>query len=492
MDRSPSVHTPVIPQAPAGWVPMPEPSQYVGPTGPVLPAGTPYGEYHPTGPSEYVHHIDEPDERVIPTTPSSGSRSPLPVPGRGTMFVPPSPGHDSRSSTPTQESYHPPHSPGALLVPPGDVPNVIPVDPSVGGGPPHQTIINIPPQIGVPPPGHIVDPGIPVQSSPRGMHPGMAVPPSPQGVHGPIVIHPPMQGPPVPVSESVYVPSRASSRTSTRAPVVIVQSSQDGSPLQVPPSAVGVPPSIHLHDDHVPRSPTIHAFPGVPSSTGPPAEGSRRRIPEVSRTPSPGEYSPRDEGRRRPRRHRDDRRRSYSYSPDDRGYPRRYYSPDYEDYHRHRYRRPYSPSDRGYRRYGDDYSPGRRERRRYGEYGDPRDGDRRRDSDDRPHAGRGEEHPEEDPGRGTPRRQLSGRPGSHRDPGERGVDDGPHPPPSETRSPGRPEVTEGDTAAALPRPPPSPSPAPARSPPPPTIIRVDTRPRRYLRFSDAPMLIFIP
>ncbi|KAF8556599.1 hypothetical protein OG21DRAFT_1482945 [Imleria badia] len=507
MDRSPD-HSPVIPDERWG---MPDPAQYVGPTGPVLPAGTPYAEYHPTGPSQYVHHIEEPDERVVPSTPTtSASRSPLQVrPGRGPMFVPQSPGHGSRSSTPTQESYHPPYSPGALPIPPGDGPNVIPVDPSVGGHLPHQTIINMPPQFGVPPPGHIIDPGIPVQASPPGIFPGLPVQHSLQGVPaGPIVIHPPMQAPPVPVSESVYVPSRASSRTSTRAPVVIIQSSQDGSPLQVPPSAVGVPPSIHLHDDRVPRSPTIHAFPGVPSSSGPPAEGGRRRIPEVSRTPSPGEYDPRDEGRRRPRRHRDDRRRSYSYSPEDRGYRRRHYSPDYEDYHRHRYGRPYSPSDRGYRRYGDgEYSPDRR-RRRYGEYeDDPRDGpryerrgDRPRGPDDRrPREGEDEGHPEEeeDPGRGAPRRQLSGRSGSHRDPEERAADDGPRPPPSEARSPRRPEFVEGDTAGALPRPPPSPSPAPPRSlpprspaprsptprsptlrsPPPPTIIRVDTRPR---------------
>ncbi|KAF8555422.1 hypothetical protein OG21DRAFT_1507715 [Imleria badia] len=99
-------------------------------------------------------------------------------------------------------------------VPPGDVPNVIPVDPSVSGPPPHQTIINTP-QIRVSPPGRIVKPGIPVQSSPPGIHPGVTVQLSLQGVStGPIVIHPPMQGPPVPVSESVYVPSGASSRTS--------------------------------------------------------------------------------------------------------------------------------------------------------------------------------------------------------------------------------------------------------------------------------------
>ncbi|KAF8555433.1 hypothetical protein OG21DRAFT_903792 [Imleria badia] len=69
---------------------------------------SPYGEYHPTGPNQYVDHIEELDERVIPSTPSSGSCSPPPVLGRGRMFVPPSPSHDSRSPTPTQESYHPP------------------------------------------------------------------------------------------------------------------------------------------------------------------------------------------------------------------------------------------------------------------------------------------------------------------------------------------------------------------------------------------------
>ncbi|KAF8555445.1 hypothetical protein OG21DRAFT_904565 [Imleria badia] len=188
-------------------------SQYMGPTGPVLPTGMPYGEYHLTGPNQYVY-TEEPDERVIPSTPFSGSRSPLPVPWRGTMFVSPSLGHDSRCSTPAQESYHPPHSPGALPVTPGDVPNVIPVDPSVGGPPPHQTIINIP-RIGVPPPGHMVEPGIPVQSSPPA-HPVVAVQPSLQGVPTrPIVTHPPFPGPSVPVSESIHVPSRASSRTCT-------------------------------------------------------------------------------------------------------------------------------------------------------------------------------------------------------------------------------------------------------------------------------------
>ena len=61
-----------------------------------------------------------------------------------------------------------------------------------------------------------------------------------------------------------------------------------------------------------------------------------------------------------------------------------------------------------------------------------------------------------------------------------------------TRSPKRPEVIEGDTATAFPRPPPSPSPALAHSSPPPTIIQEDACPRKYLQFSDALMLIFIP
>ncbi|KAF8555408.1 hypothetical protein OG21DRAFT_902527 [Imleria badia] len=192
MDRSPSAYS---------GMPDPDPSQHVGPTGPVFPAGTPYGEH----PSRYVHCTEEPHERLIPLTPSSGSRS-LP------MFFPPLPGHDSRGLTPTQKSYHPPHSPGALPVPHGDVPNVIPVDPSISSPLPHQTMINIP-QIGVPPPGHIVEPGIPVQSSPSGILPGVAVQPSLQGVPTrPIDIHSLMPGP---VSELVYVPSRASYRTST-------------------------------------------------------------------------------------------------------------------------------------------------------------------------------------------------------------------------------------------------------------------------------------
>ncbi|KAG6380162.1 hypothetical protein JVT61DRAFT_8251 [Boletus reticuloceps] len=242
---SPGFHSPVIPEAPPGWVrAMPEPSEYV--TGPVLPPGAPYGEYHPTGPSQYVHHIEEPDERVIPSTPSSGSRSPLP----------PSPGRESRSSTPTQDSYYPPHSPRVLPVPFGDVPHVVPVEPSVG--PPQQTIINVP-QTAIPPPGHIVGPGFPVQPHITIQQPGVPihlggvpVQPSLQGVPtGPIVIHPPPPGPAVPVSGSIYLPSRASSRTSTRAPVVIVQSSLDRSPLHVPASIVD--PLQFMHSLRFPR-----------------------------------------------------------------------------------------------------------------------------------------------------------------------------------------------------------------------------------------------
>ncbi|KAF8555434.1 hypothetical protein OG21DRAFT_904057 [Imleria badia] len=187
MDQSPSAHFPVVPAVPAGCgMPMPDPSQNVGRTGPVLPAGTPHGEYHPTRPSQDVHYIEEPDERVIPLTSS---------PERGMMIVPPSPSHDSRSSMPDQESY-PPHSPGALPAPPGGVPNVIPVDPSVGGPPPHQTIINIP-QIGIHSPGHTVQPSL--QCMPT----------------APIVSHPPTLGPSVPATESVYVPSQTSSSAST-------------------------------------------------------------------------------------------------------------------------------------------------------------------------------------------------------------------------------------------------------------------------------------
>ncbi|KAF8552984.1 hypothetical protein OG21DRAFT_1604384 [Imleria badia] len=135
--------------------------------------GGPYGEYHPTGPRQYVHHNEEPDERVIPSTPSSGSRSPLPVPGHDTIVVPwsrdrdsgsstPSqesyhPPHspkafpvpwsrdyDSRSSTPPQESYHPPHSPKAFPVPPGGVPNVIPVQLSLQGVPTGPIVVHPP------------------------------------------------------------------------------------------------------------------------------------------------------------------------------------------------------------------------------------------------------------------------------------------------------------------------------------------------------------
>jgi len=258
-----------------------------GSYGPRPPPGAPFGEYHPTSPGEYVQRTEEHDERVIPSTPSSERRSPpLPVPGRASMFIQPSHTGLSVGSTPTQESYHPPYSPGALPIPVGDVPNVIPVDPSFGGPRPGYT--PPPQQITFPPPGHIIDPGIPVQPSITIQQPGMpihlggvAIHPSLQGVQpGPIVIHPPMPGQPVPVSESVYVPSRATSRTSTRAPVVIVQSSQDGSPLHIPPSAVGVPPSVHVHHhhDHVHRSPTIQAFPGVPVSWSANYHGTVRRI----------------------------------------------------------------------------------------------------------------------------------------------------------------------------------------------------------------------
>jgi hypothetical protein len=560
IDRSP-VHSPVIPHAPPGWdMDMPEASQYVGPRGPVLPSGAPFGEYHPTGPSEYVHHIGEPDdERVIPTTPSSRSSSPLQVPGRSTVFIPPTPGHDSSSSTFTQESYHPPFSPGGLPIPSGDVPHVIPVDHSMGGPrhtpPPHQTIINVP-QTAFPPPGHIIEPGIPVQPSITLQQPGMpmypggvAIPPSMQGVQpGPIVIHPPMSGYPVPVSESVYVPSRASSRTSARPPVVVIQSSLDRSPVQMPTSMVGVPASIHLHDDHVRRSPTI---PGLPSSAGPPiiigqtTGGSRPYSPEGRHhrgSPSRRDYSPRDEGHRlRRRRHPDDRRRSYSYSPDG-GYRGRYYSPGYEADPRYRYRRPYSPSDRGYRRYGDDdysperrrrgrydddghsperrrrgrdddddHSPGRRRRGRYGDYeDDPGDRQRRRGRDDRDHPERGdgehspedpgrpsgrrrrrddrdhpddEEHSPEDPGRGAPRRHPSGRSAPHPDVEEHDAGDRPRAQPSDARSARGPGFGEGDTTGALPHPAPPPA-----SPPPPTIIRLggEPRTRKSLRF---PMLL---
>ncbi|KAF8555436.1 hypothetical protein OG21DRAFT_904404 [Imleria badia] len=163
MDQSPSACPPVIPEVPAGWgTPMPDPSQNVGPMGSVLPAGMPYGEYHPTHPSQYVHPIEEPDEPAIPSTPPPVLRSPLPVPGHGTTFVPPSPSHDSRSSTPAQESYRS----RALPVAPGDVPNVIRVQPRLQGVP-----------------------------------------------TSPIVSHPPTL--PVPLSELAYVPSRANSSMNT-------------------------------------------------------------------------------------------------------------------------------------------------------------------------------------------------------------------------------------------------------------------------------------
>ena len=504
-DRSPVAHSPVIPEALPGWGrAMPDPSHYVGPSGPVLP-GTPYAEYHPTHPSEYVHHIVEPDERVIPETPTSATRSPLPVPGRDTIFVQPTPRPESRSSTPTQESYHPPYGPGILPVPTGGIPHVIPVEHSP---PPHQTIINIPP--GVPPPGQIIEPGIPITVQQPGVpiQPGgVPVQPSLQGVQpGTIVIQPtPAGAVPFPVPESVYGPSRVSSRTSTRAPVVVVQSSEDGSPVHVSPSVVGVPPSVHLHDDRIPRSPTIHAFPGAPSSAGAPIildpsgprpyspGGSRRRAPGDSRSPPPRGYSPRDEGRRPRRGGRRDR--SYSYSPDDRSYRGRPYSPEYDRYGYPRRRSP------GYGRYYDDDYPRRGGRRR--RYGDndrspedgrgerdegeedgPRDGRRlrrRRGPDDRERPEReDEEHAPEDPGRGAPQRQPSGRSVSRPDIEEHEPGDQPRAQPSDAR-PAR-EPVEGDTARAPPRAPPSP--APPLSPAPPTIIRLggEPRPRESLRF----------
>ena len=527
--RSPSIHSPVIPHAPPGWD-MPDASRYVGPGGPVRP-GTPFAEYRPTGPSEYVHHIEDPDERVIPSTPSSGSRSPLPVPGRGTVFIPPTPGQDSRSSTPTQVTYQLPFSPGGQPIPLGGVPHVIPVAHSDRHTPPpHQTIINVP-QTAYPPPGHIMEQGgIPVQPSIHlqqpgmPMHPGVAIQPSLQGIQpGPIVIQPPMEGRPIPVSESVYMPSRATSRASARPPVVVIQSSPRRSPLQVPAS-------IHLQDDYVPRSPTI---PGLPLSSGPQGimgqstGGSRPYSPEGRRrrgSRSPRDQSPRDEGRRlRRTRHPDDRRRSYSYSPDDRGYRRRY-SPGYEEDPRYRYRRPYSPGPGGYRRYGDDYSPDRRSRRGYGydespdrrrrrrrddddlsperrrrgdREDDPGDGRRRRRDDrdpdrdddhspedpgrrlrrDRPRRGdrdhpdrEDEEHSPEDPGRGIHRRQPSGRSASHPEAEEHDAGDRPHAQPADTRAAPVPGFGEGGVAGA-------PRTAPPASPPPPTIIRLGGEPR---------------
>ena len=119
IDRSP-IGSPVIPTVPPGWggMAMPEPGTYMGP---ILAAGAPFAEYHLTGSAEFVHRMPEPDdERVIPSTPTSVSRSPLLVPDHGAIVVEPSPGHGSRASTPTQESYDPPHGPGVRPVPRGN------------------------------------------------------------------------------------------------------------------------------------------------------------------------------------------------------------------------------------------------------------------------------------------------------------------------------------------------------------------------------------
>lgn len=441
IDRSLSDRSPVIPEP---WG-MPEP-RYGGPMGPVRPAESPYEEYPPSGPSEYVYHPQEIDELAIPSPPSQSdmSREPLPVPGPGAFPVPHSPAeHESRSSTPTQESYRPPYSPAVQPIPPG--PAVVPMAPP-GGGPqfaPQQTVV-VPPAP-VPPPGHLDHPlpiivqasppgplaqgAIPMQPSitfpPSGMpiplgtpQPGVAILPSQPGP-GTIVINPPA----MPVPES-YGPSRASSRSGVREPVVVVQSSPDRLPVQIPATVVQVPPSVHTHHEPIPTSPSIRAI----------------HEHEVSRSPSP-----------RPR-HRY-RRRSRSYSPDDYydDRPERYRYP--ED--RHRYRdRDYSPGYR-YRRY--DYSPPRR-RRSY-DYESPEGRPRRRHRDrDRPEREGDEDHSPEDPGRRRPER----RPSRRSEPEEHDLGDRPHAPLSQR---------EGDPGGA-PHPTPSHTAAHPLSPAPPTIIRL--------------------
>ncbi|KAH0831167.1 hypothetical protein J3R83DRAFT_13743 [Lanmaoa asiatica] len=538
---SPDIHSPVIPEPPTGWgIRMPEPTQYVGPMGPVLPQA-PYEDYPPSGPSVYVHHGEtEHEGPVIPSPPSSESRSPLPVPGRGTIIIPPShTGHDSLSSTPTQESYLPPPSPGALPIPPSDVPAVVPVAPSVGSPPPQQTIINLP-QAPVPPPGHIVQPID--RSEPLVVHPGQAGVPMQPGipVHPSITVQQPavpvqptpfIIHPPVPVEGSVYGRSRASSRTSTRPPVVVVQSSQDRSPLLV-------------HGDRIPISPTIHAVPVTSIGGSRPYSPEGRYAHEVSRSP-PHDVS-RSPSRRLRRRRPDDDRRSRSYSPDDRGRHGRYYSPEYDDddddpearrrrrhgddeddpetrhrrrhddddepearrrrrhdddeddpeaRHRRRHDDDDEPEARRRRRHGDDEDdpearhrrrhddddePEARRRRRHGDDDDPEARQRYRDPDDysprrgdrggRDRPGTEREYSPEDPGRHSPRRRPSGRSDYRPETGEHDRGDRTRAPPSEPRSTHRPEPAGGDTSGALPHPPPA-------SPAPPTIIRLGGDPR---------------
>lgn len=396
IERSPSVQSPVIPEPPLGWG-MPEPSGY--PSGPVRPAEVQYEEYPPSGPSrEQFYRPQEPDELAIPSPPSDVSHA-LPVPGPDTFIIPQS-RPESRISTSTQETYTPASS-GPLPIPVGgEVPAVIPIAPSVGS--PRL----MPQPIAVPPPGQIVQPGagpIVVQTTPvQPMlgQPAVPIPPS----AGPIVITP---GP---------VLSRPGSRAGVRDPVVVVPSSQDRSPVQIPATIVQIPTSGRTQDEPIRTSPSIHA-------------GERH---EVSRSPPP---------RRR--------RGSRSYSPDD-------YRERYPPYDRYRYRDRYYSPDRGYRRYGY-YSP--RRRRRSDDYDDepedrPRRGYRRRDDRYHPES-------EEDEGRspeGTRRRpsRRSEYPDTGRDPDDR------------SRAP--PSQREGDIGA-----PSHPASTQPLSPAPPTIIRLGPR-----------------
>ncbi|KAF9224785.1 hypothetical protein BS17DRAFT_731403 [Gyrodon lividus] len=435
-ERGSSVHTPVIPQPPPGWgFPMPEPSHY---TGPVIPPGAPFEEYPSQSvPSAYFHPNQDVDEGVIPSPPSSssGSRSPLPVQPPGAIVIAHS--HDSRSSTPTQVSFHPPPSPGAIPIPSsvvGQLPAVVPVGHSSGSPqhtpPPHQTIINVGPQV-IPPPGQI-------QPTPEPIivhgQPQYGIPAQP----GTVVVQPPAQMPPVPIAGTAYGLSRTSSRTSGRThrePVIVIQPSHEHSS---PPIVVQTTPSGHVYED-VHRPPSVHAFPqsqppsaapvivNVPTGGSRPRsqsytpEGSRRhRHRDDSRSP-PRSHSPRDEGHQ-PRRRRhpdDDRRRSRSYSPADGGHRRHPTHLEYDDDHRRGDRRfRYSP-DRGYHRHRyDDYSP--EGRRRPG----PRDDYFPRDEGDRPYtrrpSGRTEYSPEaEERDAGDRRRPRRGDDYSPRDEGDR-------------------------------------------------------------------------
>ncbi|KAH7882953.1 hypothetical protein F5I97DRAFT_157718 [Phlebopus sp. FC_14] len=476
--RTPSPFTPVIPQAPPGWIGgMPVPGGYPGP---VIPPGIPH-DGPSSGEQIYFHRPEQHDETVVlgssPPPSSDGTPAPRPIvvhppaqPG-GTVIIPPSQTgeRESRSSTPTQEAWHPPPASPAIPVPAGayEVPSVIPVPPSVShhATPPHTTIVNVGPPMGpqvipvepqVPPPGQIqstVPEPVIVQGSGQGGQYGVPMPG--MGPQGPLIIQPPVQPP-----RTVYGPSRSSSRTSERTHgdhVVMVPGSHGHSP---PPVVIQAPPGSQgpqSYDDRaIRRSPSIHAYPeGHPSSVAPPVivnvptSGSRRRSRSYSpeRSHRSRSYSPGEERhpRRLRRRHHDDeyspdnggRRGSRSYSPEYRRHRRHEgpYSHEYSEGDRRRHgreRRPrddYSSEDGRPHRRRDSYSPedGRRRRHR-GDYSPEDGGRRRRRADYSPEDGRRRRHDDHSPeGGGRRRRRDDYSPedgGRRRRGGDRSPEDG--------------------------------------------------------------------